>query len=68
LATDILLSKTDADFTYKLPDIPRLSTAAYTAGQTVKYDFAGISKTLSGLTKDTVYYIGNTPGALSTSN
>jgi len=47
----ILLSKTDADFTYKLPDIPRLATKAYNVGELVKYDFAGISKTLSGLTE-----------------
>jgi hypothetical protein len=67
LATDKLLSKTDADFTYKLPDIPRLATANYAIWELVKYDFAGISKLLSGLTVDSVYYISNTPGALSTS-
>lgn len=62
-----LLSKTSALYAYKLPDIPRLATQAYSIGELVKYDFAGISKLLSGLTKDGIYYVSNTPWALSTS-
>jgi len=66
LFTSSLLSKTSASYTYKLPDIPRISTGAYSTGQLVKYDFDGITKRLSGLTKDSDYYISNTAGALST--
>jgi hypothetical protein len=62
-----VLSKTDADFTYKLPDIPRLATKAYNAGELVKYDFAGISKSLSGLTEWAGYFVSNTPWQLGTS-
>jgi hypothetical protein len=61
-----VLSKTDADYTYKLPDIPRLATKAYNAGELVKYDFGWISKTVTGTKWDTKY-ISNTPWQLSNS-
>jgi hypothetical protein len=61
LATELLLSRTDADFSYKLPDIIRLANEAHSIGQVVKYDFAGISKILNGLSKDSIYYVSNTP-------
>jgi hypothetical protein len=60
-----LLSKTSALYTYKLPDIPRISTGAYTTGQLVKYDFDGITKRLSGLTRNRNYFISNTPWTIS---
>jgi len=66
LFEDSLLSKTDATYTYKLPDIPRIATDDYSTWELVKYDFDGITKRLSGLTVDSDYYVSDTPWALST--
>lgn len=60
-----LLSKTDADYIYKLPDIPRISTADYNTWELVKYNFKWIIKSLTWLIVDALYYISNTPWALS---
>ena len=63
-----VLSKTDADFTYKLPSgVYRLATKAYNAGELVKYDFKGISKTHPEVVAWQTYYTSNTPWQLSTS-
>jgi hypothetical protein len=67
LFTDELLSLTDARYTYKLPDYPRIAVDDYAIWNLVKYDFAWISKRLNWLTKDSEYYISDTPWALSLS-
>lgn len=59
-------SKTDARYTYKLPDIPRIVDKSYSAGEIPKRDFKGITKHLTGLTKGTELFVSDTPGALST--
>lgn len=66
LFADTLYSKTDASYTYKLPDIPRIVDKAYSAGEIPKRDFKGISKHLTGLTKSTELFVSDTPWALST--
>lgn len=65
LFTDTLYSKTDASYTYKLPDIPRIVDKAYSAGEIPKRDFKGISKHLTGLNKWDVLFVSDTPWALS---
>jgi hypothetical protein len=67
LFPNTLYSKTDAKYTYKLPDIPRIVDKAYSAGEVPKRDFAGISKHLTGLTRWDELFVSNTPWALSTS-
>jgi len=62
---DTVLSKTDADFIYKLPDNTRIAKENYNLWDIVRYDFLGISKTLTSLITNRIYYASNTPGALS---
>lgn len=66
LSEATLLSKTDWNFDYKLPDIPRIATANYGIWDLVKYNFDWFDKSLTGLTKDADYYVSDTPWALST--
>ena len=60
-----LLSLTDAKYTYKLPDVPRIAIDDYISWELVRYDFSWISKRLTGLTKDSDYYLSDTPWVLS---
>lgn len=61
-----LLSKTDARFSYKLPDIPRIATDNYVIWDIIKYDYKWITKQFSWLTINTPYFVSNTPWELST--
>ena len=65
LQEKILLSKACAELSYKLPDIPRISTENYTTWQLVKYDFKWITKTLSWQTRGNILYASNIPWKLS---
>lgn len=60
-----LLSKTDADYTYKLPtNYPRIATNSYTAGQEVTSVYYGLAE-YPWLVANTAYYVANTAGAIS---
>jgi len=65
LFADTLYSKTDAKYTYKLPDIPRIVDKIYGTGEVPKRDFKGISKHLTGLTRWDELFVSDTPWALS---
>ena len=65
LSLPTLLSKTDADFTYKLPtDFPRIANEAKSAGQNVITTYYGLKDWFSGLSPVT-YYASNTPWLIS---
>ena len=66
MAQDQLLSLTDADFAYKLPNLPRISTWNYAIWTYPKCVFAW-NTTLLTVSKDTVYYLSWAPWAISTS-
>lgn len=59
LSEPILLSKTDADYTYKLPDIPRIAKDNYAIGELVRYDFAWIIWTESEFAKNENIYMNS---------
>lgn len=60
-----VLSKTDADFTYKLPtDFPRFATESKSAGEEVITAYYGLKDWFSGLSPVT-YYASNTPWLIS---
>lgn len=60
-----LLSKTDAQYIYKLPDIPRLAKFNYGIGELVVYDYEWITDLLDGLTVGSYYYVSDTPWVVS---
>lgn len=66
LIEDVLLMKTDADFTYKLPtDFPRISRQTVGMWSTVMFDFWWVTKQCTWI-KNNNAFISNTPWALST--
>jgi len=61
LALPTVLSKTDADFTYKLPtDFPRIANEEKSAGQNVITSYYGLKWWFTWLS-NTTYYLSNTP-------
>ena len=65
LFTDSLLSKTDATYSYKLPnDIVRFAKTDWVIGEKVKYAYKGIADLFTGLTEWSDYYLQDTPWAI----
>lgn len=66
LSLPTVLSKTDADYTYKLPtDFPRVANEAGTAGDSVLATYYGVRRWFTWLSNST-YYVWNTPWLIST--
>ena len=69
LFTPKLLSKTNATYSYKLPnDLPRIATEAKSSWENVVATILGLNDNFSGLTPLATYYISDTPwviGAVS---
>jgi len=65
LFSNKLLSKTDARYSYKLPnDIPRFAKTNWTIGERVKCGFKGITDWFTGLEEWKDYFLQNTPWAI----
>jgi hypothetical protein len=60
-----LLSKTDATYSYKLPnDIPRFAKSNWAIGEKVKCSYLGIADLFTGLTEWSDYYLQDIPWAI----
>lgn len=66
VSEEYVLAKTNADYEYKLPDIPRFAIDDYSIWDIIKCDFKWISKLLTWLSVWANYYVSNTPWAIST--